>query len=147
MHIEILIEGKSVVKADIDMTFLAGTLSPSRGEVLAKSSPMTKAQAEELLARIDSKSAQLLRQIAANNGVITWDEMRAILGIGIDDWNVFSAGRGKGITRALRHILGDRSARLIWWNDDEWVDDKDPLGPVYIDGLALQALREIGGVA
>ena len=45
--------------------------------------------------------------------------MKTIFETGKDDWSAYSAGYGKGITRALRHILDTKSARLIWWRDEE----------------------------
>lgn len=120
-----------------------------------KSTPMTREKAVEILARVDARSANLLRQIAANNGEITWGEARALLGVA--NWDHYATGLGKGITRVLRHVLGNRSARLIGWVDKEWEDKDgkyldDTLGEcdncrLYIDGPALQALRSAAELA
>jgi hypothetical protein len=156
MNIELRVDGEAIIKMELNAALLSQLLTislPALGaETIAKSTPMTKAQAQELLSRIDSKSAHFLKLIAANNGNITWGEMKDIFGI--TDWTAFSAGHGKGITRALRHILDNKSARLLWWNDAEWKDeegnDLDPSEqdscPVYIDGAALHALQEAGGI-
>jgi hypothetical protein len=154
MRIELRIEGKAVVTAEVDRAYLAAVLSPSLGEVFAKSFPLTKAQGEQLLARIDGRSSQLIKQIAANGGSATWAEMKKILEL--DNWNVYAAGPGKGITRALRALVASKSARLIWWVESEWLDEDGAEFKteaewdgcrVYIDGPALQVFREIAGVA
>jgi hypothetical protein len=126
---------------------LRSASAETEGLPVSKSTSMTKMQAEELLSRIDAKSAHFLRQLAANSGSITWGEMRDVFGIeDEDDWSAFSAAFGKGVTRALRHILQDKSARLMWWNDDDWAEaeEKGTLDhfKVYVDGPALNALRE-----
>jgi hypothetical protein len=156
MNLELKIDDATVVKMELNEGFLSQLLQlkPSvNAGVVTKSAPLTKAQAEELLSRIDGKSVLFLKQIAANNGSITWGEMKGIFGI--EDWSTFTSGHGKGITRALRHILDDKSARLIWWVDKEWADNEgNYLEPneedrckVYLDGVALQALREMSGVS
>jgi hypothetical protein len=157
MNIELKVGGNVVVKVELDSAVISKLLQLNPyvigSENIPRSTPFTKAQAEELLSRIDAKSAVFLRQIAANNGTITWGKMREIFGIAKsdDDWTTFASGYGKGITRALRHILNDKSARLFWWSDEdeEWKCDDDGVekwnsdaGLVHVDGRALQALRE-----
>jgi hypothetical protein len=152
MNVEVRIDGVVLVKMEVNPAGLSNLLRGSalgvESHTIPKSTPVTKAQIEELLSRIDARSARFLKQIGVNNGTITWGEMRAIFDIkDEDDWSSFSAGYGKGITRALRHILKDKSARLVWWIDSEWNenDDWDPC-KVYVDGAALQALRQASGV-
>jgi hypothetical protein len=155
MNFELRIDGKAVVNMELNHGLISGLLqlkpSTAGAETISQSASLTNAQAEELLSRIDGKSVQFLKQIAANNGSITWGEMKTIFSIG--DWATFASGHGKGITRALRHMLDDKSARLFWWIDKDWVDDEgNNLAPseedrckVYVDGTALRALREISG--
>ena len=152
MDFEIKIDGHVAVKAEINpslfRSFLSGTAPPFG---VPKSAPLTAAQVEDLLSRIDTKSVQFLKQIAANNGRITWGDARTIFGIeDPTDWSAFSASYGKGITRAVRNILGDRSARLVWWDDHDktWesTESKDP-ALLFVDGPALQALQQLNGVA
>lgn len=155
MNITLAVDGQVVININLD-TALIPKLLPSFGGAItahhhhmSKSTPVSKAQMEELLSRIDTKSVQFLKQLAANNGSITWGEMRSIFGIDTtDDWTSFSAGYGKGITRALRNILQDKSARLIWWLDEEWDEEAEDWDPyhVYIDGPALQTLRQAVGI-
>jgi hypothetical protein len=114
----------------------------------SRSTPMSKGQAQELLSRIDPKSVELLTQIAANDGEITWGEIRSIFDIKeIGDTTSFTARYGKGITRSLRNLLNDKSARLIWWNDEDWSEESEEWDQckVYVDGSALQALRDAIG--
>jgi hypothetical protein len=154
MNLELQVDGEAVIKIELNATLLTQILQmkspmPS-AETIAKSAALTKVQVEELLSRIDAKSVHFLKAIAANNGSITWGEMRKIFGIAdVKDWATYSSGHGKGITRALRNILNDKSARLIWWDDEEWeipVSQQDSCN-VYVDGAALQALREVSGLA
>jgi hypothetical protein len=153
MNITLSVDGQVAIHMNVNTALLPKLLQSVGGvhvaQAVPKSTPVSKKQMEELLSRIDAKSVHFLKTLAASEGTITWGEMRAIFGIEKeDDWSSFSAGYGKGITRALRHILQDRSARLVWWNDEDW-DESEEYDPceVYIDGPALQALREAVGVA
>jgi len=150
MLFEIKADGHTVVKVEIEIEKLAKLF---KGEInqlqtmasIPTSTPMTKLQAEELLSKVDPKSARFLRQIAANNGSISWDAMREIFGIAKkDDWNAYALSYGRGITRAFRHLLQSKSARLVWWIDDDWKNEPwgSDLVAVYIDGPALKALQE-----
>lgn len=166
MDLELKLNGQVVVKATVDLgellAALQASVSPSAmdavannetpfGAPLPKSVPLTKADAEKLLRQIHPKSAAFLRQIVANGGSITWGEMRKIFGIDDPtDWGAFSGSYGKGITRTLRYILNVPAARLVWWDDDDesWGDfdnGQGDGGKVYIDGPALDALREASG--
>jgi hypothetical protein len=64
-----------------------------------------------------------------------------------DDTTSFTARYGKGITRSLRNVLNNKSARLIWWNDEDWPEESEEWDrcKVYIDGPALQALHDAIG--
>ena len=131
MLIELKADEHTIVKVDLDVERLSKLFMSSNGSTqtraLPKSTPMTKTQAEELLTKIDPKSAHFLRQLAANHGTITWDDMRAIFGIDDQtDWNSYALSYGKGITRAFRHLLQNKSARLVWWIDEDW--EKEPWG-------------------
>jgi hypothetical protein len=174
MDLDFVINGEAVMKVKLDEAvlrrFLSGKPPAQDGESEpvknneAKappkawmSTPMAREKAVDLLARVDARSANLLRQIAANNGEITWGEARSLLGV--KNWDHYATGLGKGITRVLRHVLGNRSARLIWWVDKEWEDKdnkdrvlNDELGEcdhckLYIDGPALEALRSAAELA
>lgn len=150
MNVQILLDGNSVVKADVDLSIiqklLAGVaITPA---AIAQSTPATAKQMEDLLSRIDQKSVHFLRSIAVDpSGSLTFKEMRKIFGLGTDDWNGYSMSYGKGITRAFRHVLGGhKSAKLIWWNDQDWeaaATMDDDACKVFIDGAALAALREV----
>lgn len=152
MNFEMLVDGQSLVKIDVDVVLLARILrEAARGEdgEDAKSTPATEAQMKDLLSRIDQRSVQFLTAIAkSDDGAITWTKMREIFGIKEeDDWAAYSGSFGKGITRAYRKILGDKTARLIWWIDADWDEhewDSD-MCSVYVDGPALLALRAAVG--
>lgn len=106
---------------------------------VSKSYPLTPEQATQLVRKIDTKTGDFLKALAANHGELTFGEMQRIFGI--KDWNEYSSRFGKGLTRALRHLTGNSTAALVWWDDDEWAADNDPNGPVYLDGAALKSLR------
>jgi len=46
-------------------------------------------------------------------------------------------------------LLLAKSARLVWWNDSDktWEEDNKDPAFLYVDGSALQALRQVIGVA
>ena len=143
MEVELKLDGKSVLKARIRVSTLLEAITAAiqaEGNEDAISTPITPAQASELLGRVDAKSARFLKRIAENNGSIDWDEMQDIFDID-DDWNEYSTRFGKGITRALRNITGGIRDKLVFWDDDTWEDD--PV--VNVDGMALQSLREAAG--
>lgn len=150
MQIEIKIDGQSLVNMQLDEGLLFKVLGKTSGALgMPKSTPITVAQAKDLLSRIDTKSVQFLKQIAMNSGEIGWGEMRRIFGIN-DEWSEFSSSYGKGITRALRHLTNDKSARLVWWDDADWPDD-GRAGTwdhckVFVDGPALKSLREAAAI-
>lgn len=143
MEVELKLDGKSILKARIRVTTLVEAINLAisvEDDEDALSTPITAAQATELIGRVDVKSARFLKRIAENNGSIKWEEMIDIFDIE-DDWNEYSTRYGKGITRALRNITGGNRDKLIHWDDDTW--DDDPI--VRVDGLALQSLREAAG--
>jgi|GEM_PF-1275416 len=148
MNVEMLIDGQSVVKIDLNVPLLLQQLvAAARAQADARSTPASEAQMRDLLSRIDQRSADFLKAIARNpDGSIPWKEMRAIFGIAkAGDWAAYSGSFGKGITRAYRRIVGDNTARLVWWNDADWedVDWDDDMCAVFIDGPALNALRTV----
>jgi len=148
MNVEILVEGQSLVKIDLNLSVLMRVFREATGNdgiSNAKSTPGTEMQLRELLSRIDQRSVQFLKALAASeSGSITWTKMRGIFGIEEEsDWVAYSGSFGKGITRAYRNIMGDKTAKLVWWIDSEWEDqDWDSENcSVYVDGPALVALR------
>lgn len=150
MNLELLVNGEAVVKMEINTTLLSQLLqlkvSPAGAAELAKSSPLTKAQAEALLSQVDKKCAEFLKRVAANQGVLTWGETKALFNV--KDWDAFTSGPGKTLARATRHVLHDKSARLVWRIEHEWEGlekGEDEVCMLHVDGAALQALREATG--
>jgi hypothetical protein len=144
MNMQISVEGRVVLSMEVDISAIRSLFTTT---VLStgthKSNPMTVADVSELLGRVDTKSAHFLTKIGANNGAITWGATREIFHI--DDWASFAASYGKGITRAVRFVLGDKSAKLVWRDEDEW--DGSDSAKLYVDGPALEALRQANGGA
>ena len=55
------------------------------------------------------------------------------------------SGAGKDIAKAARPVLHDKSARLVWRNEHEWIGlekGEDVACRLHVDGPALQALKE-----
>src|SRR5271169_4272420 len=160
MNLELRLNGEIIGKLEIDASLLSQmlqmTVSPAPDAAAPKnsarsaphSSALANAQAEELLRQVDKTSAELLTRIAANHGALTWGETKALFEL--KDWEAFTSGPGKAILRAVRHILHDKSARLIWRNEHEWEGlekGEDEVCRLHIDGTALEALREATGTA
>ena len=150
MNLELRVNGEAVVKMEINATLLSQLLqwkaSPTGAAEPAKSSPLTRAQAEELLSQVDEKSAEFLKRIAAGDGVLTWGETKALFKI--KDWDAFASGPGKALARAVRRVLDDKSARLVWRIEHEWEGlekGEDEVCMLHVDGAALQSLREATG--
>jgi hypothetical protein len=145
---DVRIKGKPVLTGRIDPELLRGLLGDQAVvTVIPKSTPITSDEAEELLKRVNATSRDFLRKIARNGGRMLWGEMRKLFSIEDQkDTTAYHNGPGKGITRALRAVTGNKKARLLWWTDADWVDeDRYDLAPVYIDGPALDALRVASG--
>jgi hypothetical protein len=150
MNLEIKLDGQTLVNIDINTQLAARAGREFRAPLPEathswRSTPMTVPQARELLSKIDPKSKVFLLELARKDGTLSWRDMRAIYELDAEaEWSVYSRGWGKGITRALRFIMKDNSAKLVWWNDDQWdeleEDDVDR-GLVHIDGPALAALQ------
>jgi len=137
--------GKTVFSGEININALleAVLAQSSEPKKVPKSTPLNAAQVRALASKVDPKTVQFLRQIAENNGAITFAEMCEIFAI--KTWTEYASRYGKGLTRALRHLVNDPTASLVWWNDSEWTTDNDPEGEVYIDNPTLAALKEAMG--
>ena len=147
MEFELRLGNHSVLKGTLDTTALKHILDAMAllRTVPSRSVPLNSTQAAELYQRIDSKSQQFLRAIVAGGGQLSFREMRDIFGI--DYWAEYTKSFGKTITHSVRHITGNDTARLVWWDDDQW-DEVGSLGSqdeglVYIDGEALEALAKV----
>jgi hypothetical protein len=150
MNLELRLNGETIAKMEIDAALLSRILqwkaAPGHAAEPAKSSPLTAAQAEELLSQVDEKCGQFLTRIAAGDGVLTWGETKALFKI--KDWDAFASGPGKALARAVRRVLDDKSARLVWRIEHEWEGlekGEDEVCMLHVDGPALQALREATG--
>jgi activator of HSP90 ATPase len=149
MNLELCLNGETVGKLEIDASLLSRLLqsdksSPAHPPV---SSPLTKAQAQELLSRLDKRSAEFLTRLAAHHGLLTWGETKTLFDV--RNWEAFASGSGKQIAREVRHVLHDRKARLVWRIDHEWEEreeGEDEICRLHIDGAALTALREATGL-
>lgn len=142
MDFEFSMHGHTLVKGKLDVTALRlilDALEAAKHEFF-RSTPLSSEQAAELFRRIDPKSQIFLRSIAANNGSVNFGKMKEIFDI--EDWTQYSRSYGKGITRSLRNITGNPEAALVWWNDEEWVEDDNDDFCVSVDGEALTALKK-----
>jgi hypothetical protein len=152
VNLELRLDGETVAKLEIDATQLSRLLPsttrvpmPHPGAPL--SSPMTKAQAQQLLSRVDITCAEFLERLAADRGMLTWAETKALFAV--RNWDAFATGPGKQIAREVRHVLHDSSARLVWRIDQAWEElerGEDEACRLHIDGPALTALREATGL-
>jgi hypothetical protein len=146
MELELRIDGQTVIKADVtpDLLNLIRGTAPHRE--VARSTPLTVPQVQELLSRIDARSVAFLKQLAANDGIMTWGDARPLFGItNHDDWSGYAQSFGRGITRAVRNVTGDSNARLVWWDDRDkrWGGPDMDAALLFIDGPALEALRQV----
>lgn len=148
MQIELNIDGNTAFKGEISPWFLdliRAAPKPIPTVSRFTSTPITVPEAEELLSAIDPKSRAFLKRFPATDGQLTWREVREIFDIDDrNDWSAYASFYGRGITRALRRILKDSNARLIWWHEHDpiWVAENKDAGMLFVDGPALDALRE-----
>jgi hypothetical protein len=152
VNLEIRLDGETLAKLEIDVTQLSRLLPSTTHVPMARpsgplSSPMTKAQAQQLLSRVDTTCAEFLERLAAQRGMLTWGETKALFEV--RNWEAFATGPGKQIAREVRHVLQDKSARLVWRIDQAWEELEtggDEAIRLHIDGPALTALREATGL-
>ena len=95
VNLELRLDGETVAKLEIDATQLSRLL-PSTMHVpmvhpsVPLSSPMTKAQAQQLLSRVDTNCADFLERLAADRGMLTWGETKALFEV--RNWEAFATG-------------------------------------------------------
>jgi uncharacterized protein YheU (UPF0270 family) len=109
------------------------------------SDPITMAQAKELIACLDEKCVELLRQIVLGDGSITWPQVQQICGIEGTDFGHYHYCYGEKIRQALHTITQGEHRYLITyedgaaaWDTDDWKDAR-----LEVDGPALMSLREV----
>jgi uncharacterized protein YdaL len=143
MELAIVIDGVPIGTMQLDSAAINRLLQTTTK--IARSTPLNREQADEIYRRVDPKSVHFLKKIAANNGSITFREMRDIFGIETEgNWSGYAQHYGRGITRALRAVLNNPTAQIVWWNDRDWnvqPEEQDNC-KVFVDGAALDALRE-----
>lgn len=84
MRVELQFEGKIVITSNIAEADLRSVMSLVKSAEVEEpwySTPITVAQAKELIGLLDTKSVELLRQIVLGDGSITWPEVQKICGI------------------------------------------------------------------
>jgi len=143
--LEVCLNGEAVGKLEIDASLLS-RLTQSTKTAPPVSSPLTKAQAQELLSHVDKTCAEFLTRLAANNGMLTWGETKTLFDV--RNWEAFATGPGRQLARAIRHVLHDSKARLVWRIDHEWEElekGEDEVCRLHVDGAALHALRAATG--
>jgi hypothetical protein len=143
MNIELRMDGEVVVRMEVNAGLLAQLVTVNGEAKNIRSTPLTTPQAERFLATLSKKNADLLKRIAANDGWITWGEVKKLYDVG--DWSAFKAGPWKEITQTLRDVLNDKSASLVWRNESEWEgldEGENEICKIRMDGAALIALRE-----
>lgn len=115
--------------------------------------PLTIEQARDLTSKIDSAMVDVLKAAVSNlvNGVavIKFSDVKACTGV--DSWPKFARGYLAGLHRSLRTIVGDRDAKLLFWDDydnswlknefDDWIE-----GNLMIDGPVVDTLRGLFGL-
>lgn len=147
LKVSVTFGDRVIFAGSLDLPGVIAALShvaPDRAAKRHVSFPITPDQAEQLLRKVDGKTAMFLKALAQNDGELTFGEMQVIFGI--KEWTEYTTRYGKGLTRALRHLTDNSSATLVWWIDDEWESDNDPNGPVYLDGEALTSIQAATGV-
>ena len=68
----------------------------------------------------------------------------------LKDWDDFIGGPQKKIDKIVQRMTGDKSARLIWRVEHEWIGlekGRDEACRLHVDGPALEALRAAAGAA
>jgi len=148
VNLELRLNGETVGNLEIDADRLLKLLQAAAaapvvaGKGSYRSAPLTKDQAEALLERLDKVSVEFLKRIAATHGALTWGEVKVLFGV--KSYEAFELGPGKEIAKATRHVLHDKSARLVWRHEHEWIGlekGMDEACRLHIDGPALEALK------
>lgn len=145
MHIELRIEGITVVDEDLELGPLISRLQEAERCGLWFSAPLTFEQAKNLVSRLDATTLELVRQIVLRGGSITWPQAAKICGIVSGDFNEFETIWLEPLNRVVEAVSGGERGRLITEdpNDPAWDtgDMKDV--KLDIDGPTLRSLRKV----
>jgi len=139
---EVRLDGEVVAKVEVDANLIAQIFRVEAPAEI-KSTPLNKSQVDELLAGLDDRQIRFCNHIAANDGWITWGEVKQ--NFGVRDWDAFTDGPGREINAALQNLVRDKSARLFWRDEKEWFgreEGENEVCKIYVDGAALAALRQ-----
>jgi hypothetical protein len=145
MHIELRVEGITVVDGELDLHSLISRLREAVEYGLWSSSPLTYDQAKDLLIRLDTKTLELVRQIVLRGGSITWPHVAEICGIPTEDYDEFYNEWVKPLNRVVATVRGEEPSALIGWfpGQGDWETDDEGNIRFDIDGPALRSLRKV----
>ncbi|PVE20641.1 hypothetical protein DC522_31070 [Microvirga sp. KLBC 81] len=145
MHIELHIDGVTVVDGELDLRSVINRLEEAEEYGLWASSPLTFDQAKELLIRLDTRTLELVRQIVLRGGSITWPHAAQICGIPDEDYDAFYREWVKPLNRVVATVRGEEDSVLIAWRPDQgdWESDAEGNTRFDIDGQALKSLRKV----
>lgn len=152
VDLELRLDGRVVGKLQVDADVLRQFLSAAAAQLnagetpgvdsAAKSATLTSSQASELLERVEKTSRKFLIRFTEEHGALTWGEAKTLFGL--KDWDEFADGPLKKIEKQVHRLLDDKSARLIWRIEHEWLGLEkggDEACRLHIDGPALEALK------
>lgn len=148
MRVDQQCEGKNVVTGKIPKVGLGSQISLGEAAEIKQSwysDPITVAQAKKLIALLDEKCVELLRQIVLGDGSITWPQVQKIYGIEGTDFGHYHYCYGEKIEEAVRMVSQGEHRYLITYEDGApaWVTDDWNEVKLEIDGPALISLREV----
>ncbi len=149
MHIELRVEGKTVLNGEVDLRFLVNLLNDIEKDIEQEgtwaSTPIDVDQAKAVINLLDKKTVELLRWIVIGGGSITWPKVQEICGIKGKDFAYFRSRYQEQIRIAVRTVTQGQGGVLIWWEEDApgWDTDDWRGAKLEIDGPALKSLKAV----
>ncbi len=145
MHIELRVEGITVVDGELDLRSLIERLEELEDYGLWSSAPLTFEQAKDLVSHLDVRSLELVRQIVLRGGSITWPHVKRICGIVTGSFYDFERDWLTPLCGLVLKVRGEVPSELITWIPDgpEWSSEGMKDVKFYIDGPALRSLRTV----
>lgn len=145
MHIDLRIEGVTVVNGELELHSLIKRLQEAEEYGLWLCTPLTFEQAKDLVSRLSPEALELVRQIVLRGGSITWPNVMKICRISTGGFPEFFFQWHEPLTRSVATVTGRTSGELVAWIPDtpEWDTDDCKDVKFYIDGPALKSLRQV----
>ncbi len=146
MHIELRIEGITVVDDELELHSLIERLEEAEEQGLWSSPPLSFEQAQDLVSRLDTTTLELVRKIVVRGGSISWSLAMQTCGNFKGILGEFETKWLEPLSRMTGAVRQNPPEMLIHWMvpgpESKMSEDVDAM-KFCIDGPALRSLRKV----